>query len=426
MKTLKIAIIADDLTGANDCGGQLVHYGMDVSVKLDAEFTRRETDGAVIFNTDSRSLSAAEAKAAVKNISEHISRQSFDIVYKKIDSTMRGNIGAELQAMVEAFQPDFVLVAPGYPQHGRQVIGGVHYVNGAKLEETEAANDPKTPVAESNIQRLIEKQTRKKSGHLSYEDIRCGYGHVRNKLERFQAEGISYVTADSVHESDLQDLAFILRSLPYSIILAGSAGLMSCLPKAFNLKERKPGQTVPSSGLPIMFIVGSMSRTGRKQLQELFTARLAEKVEMRSERMLFGEGEKRNEFERLKKRAADVRRRSKHIVLCTSDNAAETQKIGESRGLTPVQTSNAVSGALGEVAGELIQAFHMNRLFLTGSDTAYQVLRQLGVHEIRLLDEVEPGIPLGSAGEDLYIVTKAGNFGSRSVMASAAIKLQGG
>lgn len=63
---MKIAIIADDLTGANDCGGQLVHYGMDVSVKLDAEFTRRETEGVVIFNTDSRSLSAAEAKATVK------------------------------------------------------------------------------------------------------------------------------------------------------------------------------------------------------------------------------------------------------------------------------------------------------------------------------------------------------------------------
>lgn len=129
--------------------------------------------------------------------------------------------------MYEVFQPDFVLIAPGYPQNGRQVIGGIHYVNGVKLEETEAANDPKTPVAESNIQRLIEKQTRNKSGHLSYEDIRRGHGHVRNKLERFRAEGISYVTADSVHESDLQGLALILESLPYSIILAGSAGLMS-------------------------------------------------------------------------------------------------------------------------------------------------------------------------------------------------------
>ncbi|AAU25150.1 four-carbon acid sugar kinase family protein [Bacillus sp. FSL W8-0445] len=423
---MKIAIIADDLTGANDCGGQLVHYGMDVSVKLDAEFTRRETEGVVIFNTDSRSLPAAEAKATVKNISEHISRQSFDIVYKKIDSTMRGNIGAELQAMYEVFQPDFVLIAPGYPQNGRQVIGGIHYVNGVKLEETEAANDPKTPVAESNIQRLIEKQTRNKSGHLSYEDIRRGHGHVRNKLERFRAEGISYVTADSVHESDLQGLALILESLPYSIILAGSAGLMSCLPKAFNLKERELGQTVPSSDQPIMFVVGSMSRTGREQLHELFAGRAAEKIEMRSERVLCGGAEKRNEFERLKERAADVQRRSKHIVLCTSDNAAETQKIGESRGLTPVQTSNAVSGALGEFAGELIQAFHVKRLFLTGGDTAYQVLHQLRIHEIRLLDEVEPGIPLGAAGEELYIVTKAGNFGSRSVMASAAIKLQGG
>ncbi|MDI5788823.1 nucleotide-binding domain containing protein [Bacillus licheniformis] len=52
----------------------------------------------------------------------------------------------------------------------------------------------------------------------------------------------------------------------------------------------------------------------------------------------------------------------------------------------------------------------MKRLFLTGGDTAYQVLHQLRIHEIRLLDEVEPGIPLGAAGEELYIVTKAGNL----------------
>ncbi|MDI5788826.1 four-carbon acid sugar kinase family protein [Bacillus licheniformis] len=66
--------------------------------------------------------------------------------------------------------------------------------------------------------KINRKQTRNKSGHLSYEDIRRGHGHVRNKLERFRAEGISYVTADSVHESDLQGLALILESLPYSII----------------------------------------------------------------------------------------------------------------------------------------------------------------------------------------------------------------
>ncbi|WP_307892562.1 four-carbon acid sugar kinase family protein [Bacillus swezeyi] len=427
MNNVKIAIIADDLTGASDCGGQLVHYGLNVFVKIEAEeCTERQTSDAVIFNTDSRSMPAARAETAVKKISKQISQTSFDVVYKKIDSTMRGNIGAELNAMYEVFRPDFVVIAPGYPKNGRQVIGGIHYVNGTELHKTEAANDPKTPVTESNIQRLIEKQTGQKCGHLTYEDIRKGSGHLRKKLDDFRAGGMTYVTADSVYESDLERLAFMHVDLPYSMILAGSAGLMSCLPKAFNLKERPLNQSVPPDSLPVLFVVGSVSQTGRMQLCELFAADMAEKVEMMSESVLIGEAAKRKEFKRLKERAAEAWRHSKNIVLCSSDNLIETREIGRKRGLTSIQTSDAVSAALGELAGELIQELAVKRLFLTGGDTAYQVLHQFQIREIRLLDEVEPGIPLGTAGEDLYIVTKAGNFGSRSAITNAAIKLQGG
>jgi D-threonate/D-erythronate kinase len=72
---------------------------------------------AIIFNTDSRSVSEAEAYKRVKNISEKIKKESFDVVYKKIDSTLRGNIGQEINAMYDVFQPDFVIFAPAYPKN---------------------------------------------------------------------------------------------------------------------------------------------------------------------------------------------------------------------------------------------------------------------------------------------------------------------
>ncbi|MCY8516768.1 four-carbon acid sugar kinase family protein [Bacillus atrophaeus] len=426
MKKLKIAIIADDLTGASDCGGQLVHYGIPVSVKIDPNFTENSVNGAIVLNTDSRSLPAAKAKMIVKTISEHVSRHDFDVIYKKIDSTMRGNIGAELNAMYDVFKPDFVMIAPGYPENGRQVINGIHYVNGTKLHETEAARDPKTPVAESDIHKLIEKQTGRKSGHLTYEDIQKGSGYVHKKLAGFRQNGISYVTADSVHRSDMEAIVRMLADMPFSVIWAGSAGLMNALPKAFNLEAKNARQSVPSIKEPIMFVAGSISRAGRKQLHTLLASGLAEKIEMRSDRVIAGGVMKRNEFTRLKAAAVEALRASKNIALFSSDNPDETRESGRRLGLTPLQTSDRVSHALGELAGELIQHLAVKRLFLTGGDTAYQVLHQLNVAEFRLLDEVEPGIPLGIANPDVFIVTKAGNFGSESAMVKAAIKLQGG
>ena len=190
---MRVCVISDDLTGASDCGGQLVGYGLDVSVVIQSQNSNRKEKEALIFNTDSRSVPAKEAYERVKKVSEWVKSGSFDMIYKKIDSTMRGNIGQEINAIYDTFHPDFVFIAPAFPEAGRQVIHGVHFLNQKQLHETEVANDPKTPVKDSLISRLIKDQSGREVGHLSYKDLHKGYETVFKKLVAFKKKNISYI-----------------------------------------------------------------------------------------------------------------------------------------------------------------------------------------------------------------------------------------
>jgi uncharacterized protein YgbK (DUF1537 family) len=139
---MRIGMIADDLTGANDSGVQLSRYGLKTSVRFnftDEELSSNEesgSDGAIVIDTDSRSIEKDEAYRRVREAANFLKENQFDVIYKKIDSTLRGNLGAEVDAVYDEFQPNFVIIAPGYPSNGRKIDSGHLYLNGAPLHET--------------------------------------------------------------------------------------------------------------------------------------------------------------------------------------------------------------------------------------------------------------------------------------------------
>jgi len=428
MKPIKLAVIADDITGANDCGGQLIHYGLEVSVILNNNSIIEGDREAIIYNTDSRSVSQEEAYTKVKYICEKIKCEKYDIVYKKIDSTMRGNIGQEINAVYDVFKPDFVLIAPGYPENGRQIIDGIHFLNNKQLHETEVANDPKTPVTDSNITRLIQKQSNKAIGHISCGDLHEGFEKVATLLEEFKKNNICYITVDSIQGSDLEELAELIFKTRYSAIWVGSAGLMNYLPKVYGLKQKSMDLSIKPAEKPVLLVVGSVSAIGRVQLEHLLNVKEVIGLEMKSSEVLIDNEIKEKEINRLKEEATKAFNEKKNIALFSSNNVKEIQEIGCKIGKNPIELSNIIADTLGELAVEVINALDINHLFLTGGDTAYQVLDKLDVKELRLMDEVEPGIPIGytKTNKEIYAITKAGNFGSKLAMVNALNKLKGG
>ncbi|AET58789.1 hypothetical protein HPL003_10140 [Paenibacillus terrae HPL-003] len=424
---MRIAIVADDLTGANDCGGQLVRYGMNVSVQINPVITEETDYDAVVFNTVSRSLPADQASAIVKEISTYINDQSFDIIYKKIDSTMRGNIGTELNAMYEVIRPDFVMIAPGYPKNGRQIIERIHHLNGRELHQTEVSRDPKTPVLKSDVVDLIAEQTGHSVGHLSKANLDRGEAYISQKLLAFKEQGLIYIVSDSVIEKDLEVLVNAITALPYKIVWVGSAGMMNHLPRAYQVQEKHMEKPIRLTAQPILLVMGSVSKMGRTQLQHLMDSGRAHRVEVHSEKVLTEGNERQQEMERVHRKASIGLSNGKNVVIVASDNMKETRETGAQLGMTPIQISDAISTSLGMLTKKLVEELDIKKLFLTGGDTAYQVLEHLDIQEIELVEELEPGVLLGkSIAKQLYVVTKAGNFGSDKTMENVIVKLQGG
>ncbi|WP_028551512.1 four-carbon acid sugar kinase family protein [Paenibacillus sp. UNC451MF] len=426
---MRISVISDDLTGASDCGGQLIRYGFDVSVILEPQADGLRSKDAVIIDTDSRSVTAEEAYRRVKEACESLQSEPFDIIYKKIDSTMRGNIGQEINAVYDVFRPDFVIIAPGFPQNGRIVEKGIMYLDGKPLHETEVARDPKTPVRDSLITRLIQEQAGREVGLLSRDDLLETSEVMASKLAAMQAQGIIYVAADSTEPSDLERLVRQMKQTGKSIIWVGSAGLMNVLPLAYGFDSESKRVTIPAHGTPVLLVVGSVSAIGRKQLQKLLIEPDMAGIEIRSQEIIQKGAPKQMEWSRVLLEAKSAVKAGRHIVLYSSNEVSQTQQLGQELGFSLVEISNRISQVLGEWAVMLTEQFDLRNLFLTGGDTARQVFQQLKVDEFHLLDEVEPGIPLGivrKPGKDIYAVTKAGNFGSPSAMIKAARKLQGG
>lgn len=225
------------------------------------------------------------------------------MVYKKIDSTMRGNIGEEINAIYDSFSPDFVIIAPAFPVNGRKVINGIHYLNDIKLENTEVAKDPKTPVRDSEIKRLIERQSKRKVEHIAFQKIQQGYDTVMNKLSFCKENQISYITVDSSEESDLRKLVEMIHKTNFSVVWVGSAGLMNYLPEVYGIRQVPKTTPLPVHGEPVFLVVGSVSAAGRFQLNHLLTHSDTVGLEMDSAKVLNVGEAKEQEIKRILIRA---------------------------------------------------------------------------------------------------------------------------
>ena len=151
---MRLAVIADDFTGANDAGMQLRKNGLDVVTLF--EDSAVECDVKIV-STESRNIDAEEARQKVEKTFKSIQKNGFDKFYKKIDSTMRGNINEEIKAISDNIdENEKIIFIAAFPEAGRTTINGIHYVFGEPVAETEFGKDPVKPVKNSNILDIVQ------------------------------------------------------------------------------------------------------------------------------------------------------------------------------------------------------------------------------------------------------------------------------
>ncbi|MFB3881815.1 MAG: four-carbon acid sugar kinase family protein [Armatimonadota bacterium] len=220
MPLLPIAIIADDLTGAADTAARLVRPRRPVPVSLGAEPRAVEGRSAFAVTTDSRGCSPDVARDRVLAAARSALRQGARLVYKKVDSNLRGNIGAELAALREAGLGPIVL-APAFPARGRTTVNGVALIEGIPVAETEMGRDAEAPVLHSAIRQLLSAQRPTlRTTHIPLAALRADQRALGGALV-----GCDVVICDAETDADLNLIAEAALALAEPPVLAGSAGL---------------------------------------------------------------------------------------------------------------------------------------------------------------------------------------------------------
>ncbi len=421
----KISIIADDFTGANDSGVRLAQKGLKSRVILTDSPEGKEEDNnnidVWIVDTNSRSMNNEEAYQAVIKEIKGLKKRGVNSFYKKIDSTLRGNVAAELKAMQDATALKAILVAPAFPSMGRTVKGGKLYINGLPVTKTEFARDPKTPVLHDSLLDLLAM----KGVEIAVLDRETLYSEAPEKWikEQIQA-GVDWIICDVTEEEDFPRLAALEAKLDFSIGWAGSAGMINHLYAPMQLLDSK--KSFDGSIGKVLVVSGSLSGKTQDQLAALEKRSATRMIDIDPLELLTASS---CALKRVDELGLTTDWDSAALYVDGSqENRDKVSAWATTNKLTAHQTSKGISIGLGHLVEKALSVSDFDAIIMTGGDTAKDICAVLGIHDIELLFEVEAGLPLGIAKwhkKDIVIITKAGGFGTTESISHSVDYLKG-
>lgn len=354
----ELIVIADDLTGAADSAGLLTGRG-STSVVLDAEAPWPQ-DTVLAVDTDSRHCDARIAGQRVLAVAERAGRLGARVV-KKIDSTLRGNVAAELRAMTEAVGEQVLLVvAPAFPAILRTTRGGVVHLDGERLAAHGSDGDVVALLGRGGL----------RARHLPQGDL------LAARMAQAHAEGFAAVVVDAETDEDLAAVVSAADEMTEKALLVGSGGLTR--PLAGTARPRHEEVTGPRGST--LVVVGSYSAPSRAQRSRLVEAGVTPLLPADRPRL---------------RAALD------HGPVVLSPDP-EAPVVRAEAAVVAQRMADTVAGVLDDVG----------TLVLTGGETARAVLTAAGVSRLVVVGELEPGVVHAHVPElDLDVVTKAGAFG---------------
>jgi uncharacterized protein YgbK (DUF1537 family) len=415
---MRLGVIADDLTGANDTGVQFARRGARALVPLDWHDLRSLARSAdvLVLNTNSRAEPARVAAQRVRVAAKALRRAGVEAVYKKIDSTFRGNVGQELDALLDEFPCSLAVLTPAFPPAGRTVQDGMLLIQGVPVHRTAIGRDPVTPVLESHLPTLLERQTRRTVHSLCLASLRAKTMRVESVLRAWRAHASGIVLADAATPRDLDRLARLIVRERLLGVAAGSAGLATALASVLSWRRRRRRDR-PSGKDPVLLVVGSPNPTSRGQVAWIEENGRAAVVCAALPDVVADGDRYRRELERVVKKVCGEIAVGRDTVLTLAQRATSSTRR---RRLRPT-ASKAISEFLGQATCLVTRHVRPAGLFLCGGDVAIAACSALGAGAIELQGEVEPGVPwgrlVGGALTDLAAVTKAGGFGTPETMA---------
>ncbi|MBM7871406.1 uncharacterized protein YgbK (DUF1537 family) [Clostridium pascui] len=414
---IKLLIIADDFTGALDTGVQFVNKGIETKIITDINFdfkTIPETTEVLVIDSETRPLSKEKAYNVVHNIVKRGMEAGINVIYKKTDSALRGNIGSELTAVIDAGGGRILSFIPAFPKVNRITKEGIHYLGGVPISETAFGKDPFEPVTSSYIPDIIKVQSNVK--------VAC----IREVSDfKLNDDDKKVVIFDAKTDEDIMKIARKLKETKTLKFIAGCAGFASYLPEILELTGTNNEVLEKTEG--VFVACGSLNPITKEQVKYALSNGFNH-INLTPEQKLSTDYFKKENGKKELLQIIESCKQNKLLVVDTFDaeNMDATLNYAKENGIRKKDIRNKISDCLGEVVKSIMDSGISRTFMITGGDTLMGLMRQVNCTQLHPVCEIEQGAVLSFMylnEKKLQIVSKSGGFGEKEVIVKIAQKV---
>jgi uncharacterized protein YgbK (DUF1537 family) len=408
-----LGAVADDFTGATDLCSMLVRGGMRTVqlIGTPAPDDPVPDADAVVVAIKSRTApvkwAVEQSLAALGWLRKAGARQYFFKYCSTFDSTDTGNIGPVSDAMIQALGCGFSLHCPAFPTNGRTVYLGHLFVGGTLLNESGMEHHPLTPMTDANLVRVLSHQTEGTVGLVGFPTVEKGGHAIRDALTGLKEQGRRHAIVDAVTDAHLVAIG---EAAEHHALLGGGSGVAMGLPGNFRraglLPDADRAAALPKIAGRAAVLSGSCSRATLAQLGFARTHAPVHELDPLATPHAASLAEKALAW-------ADGKIGEKPVMIAASAPPDKVAAIQSALG-GPDQAGALLEQAMALIAEGLV-ARGVRRMVIAGGETSGAVVTRLGVRQLRIGIEIDPGVPWthASGGSvDLLLALKSGNFGA--------------
>jgi uncharacterized protein YgbK (DUF1537 family) len=415
-----LGAIADDLTGATDLALMLARGGMrtiQVVGVPDAGSVLPDADAVVIAlksRTNPVGEAVAQSRDAARALKAAGARQILFKYCSTFDSTDDGNIGPVAEALLDLLGSNFTIACPAFPANQRTIYKGHLFVGDLLLSDSPMKDHPLTPMRDANLVRVLGRQVRSKVGLVAQATVGAGAVAIADAFAVLQRDGHRFAIVDAISNDDLMAIGRAIRGMK---LVTGGSGIALGIPDNFRaegLLTANAGDSVIKAGHGRRAILaGSCSVMTRKQVAH---AKAAGLPSLQLDPLAISEGSMTADgvVEWIRGLPVDA-----VPLVYSSADPAEVLQAQEKLGREAAGT--VVEHLLGTVASQLV-ADGFDQLVVAGGETSGAVVEALGVRQLRIGQEIDPGVPWTESADSekpIALALKSGNFGTEDFFTKA-------
>lgn len=413
-----IIVIADDLTGANEIGIILAENNRKTFIL--SEQLRNEdmkslmnSYDSLVINLGSRDLDGKDAYERVKAFLSSPEKIRDRLIYKKIDSTIRGNLAEEIDAILDLKFTDVIFFVPALPKIQRTTVGGYHLVNQVPINKTQYARGVKS-IKASYLPTLLGEKSKYKVDKIPLEVVESGYKEIIKYTKACYKKGIRIMVGDACTDENLRIIKDAILNVDLKTLPVGSAGLFQ--------------QFFPSDNLfnayPCLIVCGSLNEVTHAQAKRLMEEYGAKSIELNLPQVFKN---KDSELKRVVEVGSSILNKGCELILSTPQKRYPSSSTMEPKEEHYIAVE--IDRFLSTVVRRIIKRQKVSGLILTGGSVSSAIIHDLKAMGVEIKKQLVPLVPLGTLKggpfDGLSVITKAGGFGEEDVLIKAVKYLRG-